>query len=186
MDLTYITLELVCVSLGAGSAFILDSFFILSHRGHKIRQFEFKLLRRLSLLSITSSFGAIIFYLITLSNQFLTSTDMRISIFTSKIIILCVTLLAGIAIRKIHLKALMRHQEKYSHLSESMMLHPDPLVSTAAYSSLSWMFVIFLTALEYKQGATSFHFGFVSIILSYIVLGILASKVAIFVKRRMS
>ena len=184
MNLTYITLELVCISLGAGAAFMFDSFFILSSRYHKIKPLELRILRRLSLLSITSSFGAIIFYGTTIAEQFQGSSDLRISIITSKMIFLAVTLVAGIAMRKVHLKALVRHQGQYAHLSESMSIHPDPLISTASYSTISWMAVIFLTALEFRQVDTFFNFGFISIMTTYIVFGIIFSKFAVYLKKK--
>jgi hypothetical protein len=185
MYLSFLVIELVCISLGAGASFIFDSFFLLSPIHHKIKTFELKMLRRLSLMSIIGGAGALFFYIASLALEFDVTSDIRISVTFSKIIILMLALLTAVALRKIHLSALVRHQEGYGHLSEHLISHPDPFVSTAAFSTVSWMLVIFLTALEYRQADSAFHFGFLAISITYIVLGFFATKAALFIKKRL-
>lgn len=185
MTFAFTVIELVCISLGAGAAFIFDSFFIMSKRFHKIKPFEAALLRRLSLFSIAGSSLALFLYMIVLALQFEIASDMRISLSLAKIIFLSLALLTGLALRKIHLNNLLRHQLNYGHLSEHMIAHPNPLIATAAYSTVSWMAVIFLTAIEYRQADIVFQFGFLHIIIFYIICGFLASKAAVFIKKNL-
>ncbi len=186
MNLALTAFELTCISLGAGAAFLFDSFFFLSAHHHKIKIVELRILKRLSLMSIIGSAGALCFYMTLLALEFESGADIRISVHVSKIIILGFAFLTALALRRIHLTALMRHQSQYSHLSEHMLAHPDPFVGTAAYSTVSWMFIIFITAIEYRDAMSSFNFGFLSILLAYIILGFVAAKVAIFLKKRLN
>jgi len=184
MDLTLSTLELVCISLGAGSAFIFDSFFMLSLKDHKLRKIEVKMLYRISLLGVTSAILALCFYIALVITELQASTDLSIGFATAKLIIFGVALSAGLALRSIHLPALVRHQTDYLHLSERMVEHQNPLIATAAHSTVAWIFVVFLTAVDSRGLVSTLNVTFIPIILTYIAIAYLASHVAVFVKNR--
>jgi hypothetical protein len=142
-------------------------------------------LRRLSLFSVVSAVIALFSYLIYLGLQFETASDVRIGFLLAKIVLMALALLTGLSLRRLHLRALLRHQNTYGHLSDSMVAHTDTLVATAAYSTVAWMAVIVLTAIEYRQAQDAFRFGFLHIIIAYILVGYCASKAAIFLKRNL-
>ena len=189
MDLLFLILQLVGISLGAGAAFIFDCFFIISLKNHRISVREEKILSRLSLLSIIASTVAIFSYIIVLSFQFeensISATGIGFA--TAKLLIFSFALLCGITLRKIHLPALLRHQQTYFHLSESMLLHQDSLISTAIYSTVSWLAVLTLTAIEQKQAIYSVsltQYNFLHIIVIYIAVAITCNYVGLLIKNK--
>ncbi len=195
MIILFNTLELVCISIGAGAAFIFDSFFFISHKKHKVSALEYGMLQRINLLSTVACGFAILAYALEIALTVENSEniignsalDISLDISLSKIILLTVAILAGLTMRKIHLPTLRRHQNEHAHLSETMLEHNRSLVSTAVYSTISWAYVVFLTAV---QTTNDFFYGlnnentFIIIALSYIVICYAMEKVIFHLKNR--
>ncbi len=182
MDLLFTSFELVCLSLGAGSAFIFDSFFALSLKNHKIREYEERMLQRINLFTVVSSSVALISYIMILAFRLEAGLVNTLDIAFAKIFLLAIAFATGMTLRKIHLPALLRHQREYFHLSSKFMLHQDSLVSTAVFSSVSWMMLILLTVLENFKAAEGFDFSILILAIIYIICAIICSKIAIFFK----
>ena len=184
MEVILFSLELVSIALGAGSAFIFSSFFILSLKDHKVQDYEYESLKRLNTFSLMSAFLGIIFYICNTALFFETAPDFDIGQISAKLIIFSLALISEMTLRKIHLPTLMRHQQAYIHLSDKMMHHQDPLISTSVFNLISWIFIILLTSMQYNEFNSEFIFTFPQILISYIVLTFICSKVAIFWKEK--
>lgn len=184
MEFLFLTLEQVCIALGAGSAFIFSSFFILSVKDHIVEHHEYRMLKSLSLFSVISASIGIACFIINTAIYLESSADFRIGLISAKLIIFSLALISEMALRKIHLPNLMRHQKSYFHLSNSMVHHPDPLIATAAFSLISWVFIIFISTIEFRDLAPRISLSFVEIILAYIVTSYLLGKIAILYKER--
>lgn len=182
MEFLFISIEQVAIAIGAGSAFIFSSFFILSLKDHVIKPHEYAMLKSLSLFSVISASIGIVSFIINSALYLESSPDFRISLISAKLIIFALALVAEVTLRKIHMPNLMRHQKDYFHLSDTMSHHPDPLISTAVFSLVSWIYIIFLSALEFRGIASEFSYGFLEISLSYIVCTYVLSKFAIVYK----
>ncbi len=183
MDLFLSTFQLVCISLAAGSSFIFDSFFLLSLKDHKLKLYEKQALFRISLMTVTASIIALGTYITLLITHLDAPSDLEIGFSSAKIIILGIALLCALTLRRIHLPTLVRYQENYFHLSENMVYHQDSLAGTAAFSTVSWLTVIFLTSIEYK-GLTMSDFSFLKIIVTYLTLAMITSHIFVFIKNR--
>lgn len=184
MDLVFQSLEEVSIALGAGSAFIFCFFFILSFKDHKIKPYEYGVLRRLSNISTISVAFATVAFIVNTSLRIEAEQDLAVSTISAKLIILAFLFIAEITLRKIHLPTLMRHQQAYFHLSDTMIHHPDPLVTTASFTIVSWCFVIALTSLDFKGMVSLQHPGFVKVALAYILLCFIVSKIALYFKAK--
>ncbi len=184
MELILIALEQASIALGAGSAFIFSAFFILSIKDHIIKPHEYVMLKSLSLFALISASIGITTFLLNTAIQLESAPDFRIGLISAKLIIFSLAVISEITLRKIHLPNLMRHQKSYMHLSDSMVHHPDPLITTAVFSLISWIFIIFLSTLEFRQISQYVSFSFIEIILAYIVSTFVLSKIAIVFKKR--
>lgn len=184
MEFLFLSLEQVCIALGAGSAFIFSSFFILSVKDHIVKPHEYAMLKSLSLFSLVSASIGIIVFVFNSAIYLESAVDFRIGLISAKLIIFSLALVSEMTLRKIHLPNLMRHQKTYFHLSDTMVHHPDPLIATASFSMVSWIFIIFLSTLEFRQITQYVHLSFVEIILAYIVSAFILSKLAIAFKER--
>jgi hypothetical protein len=184
MDISLTVLELVCISIGAGGALIFDFFFLLSLRDHKVRQYEIKSLKRLNLYSLVCISLSLVTYMTMVALYVERSTDLEIGFSLSKILIMAVAFLSALTLRKIHLPTLERYQNNYLHLSQNMVVHQDSLVATAAFSSVSWLSIILLTTLENRQVDIPFFENGLTIILTFIAVSYVASKVAVYLKKK--
>ncbi|MCF7865060.1 MAG: hypothetical protein K9M11_00955 [Candidatus Pacebacteria bacterium] len=184
MDLLFISLEQVCIAIGAGSAFIFTSFFILSLKNHIIKPHEYVMLKSLSLFSLVSAFLGLICFIINTSFYLESAVDFKIGLVSAKLIIFSLAFLSEMTLRKIHLPTLMRHQKAYFHLSNTMLFHQDPLVATATFSLVSWVFIIFLSALDFRGISSHISLNFVEVIVSYIIISYTLSKLAIYFKEK--
>lgn len=188
MDLLFTSIEGVSIAIGAGAAFIFCSFFILSLRNHVIGPTEYQILKRLSLYSSIGAALGLACFIINTAFYFETglygSEEMQISLIAAKLIFFSIALLGEMTLRKIHLPTLMRHQKAYFHLSDSMHHHPDPLVKTAAWSTVSWFFVIFMSAIELRGLYEAIPVSFISFIILYIVVGFLTSAISTALKEQ--
>jgi uncharacterized membrane protein YedE/YeeE len=184
MDLLLTSIELVCISVGAGSAFIFDSFFMLSLKHHHVQKHEEAMLSRISLYAVTAGGIALGTYILLLSLRLEAGALGTLDLAFSKIFLFSVTLLTSATMRKIHLPTLLRYQKTYFHLSEKFSLHQDALVSTAAYSSLSWIFLIVLTSFEQYRIAEQVSVSLIVLTIAYIFGGIIFSQLAIYFKNK--
>lgn len=184
MEFLFLSLEQVCIALGAGSAFIFSSFFILSVKDHIVKPHEYAMLKSLSLFSLISACIGIVTFVINSAIYLESAADFRIGLISAKLIIFSLALVSEMTLRKIHLPNLMRHQKTYFHLSDSMVHHPDPLIATASFSMVSWIFIIFLSTLEFRQITQYISFSFIEIILAYIVSAFILSRLAIAFKEK--
>lgn len=184
MEFLFLSLEQVCIALGAGSAFIFSSFFILSVKDHIVKPHEYAMLKSLSLFSLVSACIGIVTFVINSAIYLESAVDFRIGLISAKLIIFSLALVSEMTLRKIHLPNLMRHQKTYFHLSDTMVHHPDPLIATASFSMVSWIFIIFLSTLEFRQMTQYIHLSFVEIILAYIVSAFILSKLVIAFKEQ--
>ena len=200
MDLFFLSLEQVSIAIGAGASFIFCSFFVLSFKNHIVKPFEYTTLKRLSLYATVSAGLALVAFIIQTafffeSNIDITNTDVSLILF--QIILLAVALIGEMTIRKIHLPTLMRHQQTYFHLSDSMVDHQDPLIATVSFSIVSWLFIIFFAGLQFRGflGSDSFiqpiapteqfSFNFSLFLLIYIMIGYSLGKLAIWAKEKL-
>ncbi len=126
MAFLFLSLEQVCIALGAGSAFIFSSFFILSVKDHIVKPHEYAMLKSLSLFSLVSACIGIVTFVINSAIYLESAVDFRIGLISAKLIIFSLALVSEMTLRKIHLPNLMRHQKTYFHLSDTMVHHPDP------------------------------------------------------------
>lgn len=184
MDLLFTSLEFVCISLGAGSAFIFDTFFMLSLKKHQIRVYEEKMLQRINLFTVIGSAMALVAYIFTLSFRLEAGSVDALDIAFAKIFLLGIAFVTGVTLRKIHLPTLLRNQRQYFHLSEKFMLHQDSLVSTAVFSTFSWLMLILLTVFENFQEPQIFDFSIFSLAAIYIIGALICSKIAVFIKNQ--
>ena len=184
MEFLFLSLEQVCIALGAGSAFIFSSFFILSVKDHIVKPHEYAMLKSLSLFSLVSACIGIVTFVINSAIYLESAVDFRIGLISAKLIIFSLALVSEMTLRKIHLPNLMRNQKTYFHLSDTMVHHPDPLIATASFSMVSWIFIIFLSTLEFRQMTQYIHLSFVEIILAYIVSAFILSKLVIAFKEQ--
>jgi hypothetical protein len=184
MDVLFYAIELVCIAVGAGSAFIFDSFFTLSLKHHKIQLHEEKMLSQISLFAVISSAIGLMVYTLLLATKLEMGIIQTLDIALLKIILFSIALLTSLTLRKIHLPQLLRYQKQYFHLSLHFGRHQDSLVSTAVYSTVSWMSIIILTVIEeYKQIQFS-SASILSIAILYICVSMLLSQTAIWFKNK--
>jgi hypothetical protein len=134
-------------------------------------------------MTVTSAIISLGIYITILITKLEVSTDILIGFSSAKLIILGIALLCALTLRKIHLPTLVRYQENYFHLSENMVYHQDSLAGTAAFSTVSWLAIIFLTSLEYK-GINISDFSFLKIIVTYFALAMITSHIFVFMKNR--
>lgn len=184
MNVLFYAIELTCIAVGAGSAFIFDSFFTLSLKHHKIQVHEEKMLSQISLFAVISSAIGILVYTLLLASKLEQGLIQVLDIAFLKIILFSIALVTSLTLRKIHLPQLLRYQKQYFHLSLHFGKHQDALVSTAVYSTVSWIGVIVLTVIEeYKQVSLS-SASIVSIAILYICVSMLLSQTAIWFKNK--
>ncbi|MBU3668576.1 MAG: hypothetical protein FGM57_01255 [Candidatus Taylorbacteria bacterium] len=182
MELLFLSLELVSVAVGAGSAFIFDTFFTLSLKDHKIQPHEERMLSRISLFSIISASLGLLVYTFILALQLESGMIGALDIAFAKIFLFAIALLTALTLRKIHLKTLLRYQKTHFHLSLTFGKHDDSIVSTAVFSTLSWIFLITLTALEQYKIAEDISVSIFGVTLAYILIGLVGSRIALYFK----
>lgn len=179
MDLIYYSIFLVSAAIGTGSSFISDVFFIFSFKNHKLKVHEIKILSRLQFTCIVSAILAIISRIILLALQIEANVYIHESLQYSMILILGVILVSTIVLRRFHIPALLRHQQKYTHLSESFKEHHDALITTSALNLISWIFVLILVAIENHSLVLNLpNLGFIKICISYVILAFLSTQIA--------
>jgi hypothetical protein len=184
MNVLLYALELVGISVGAGSAFIFDTFFALSIKDHIIKPFEERMLRRINLFTVTGSTIALVSATLLIAFKLQNADFDTLDISLAEILLLGIGLLTSVTLRKIHLPSIVRHQRVYVHLSNSFATHQDSLVSTAIYSTVSWIFLLFVIACEQESFGQILHSSFYMWLIAYILSGLILSKLAIFFKNK--
>lgn len=181
--LTLLGLYLVAIAIGAGAAFINDLFFIISLKDHVLKRSEIITLKQLNLIQtiliVWIILTEITFFAIQIQNYtlgvFLGST-------VAKLLIEIVVLFCALLLRQVHLPALIRHQNTYSHLSNSFIEHSNSLVGTAVTSLISWFYIVLLTSASFENVIIDFGFG--TTIISYIAICLIASWFFILLKNK--
>lgn len=182
MDVLLHAIELVCIAVGAGSALIFDTFFMLSLKQHKIALHEERMLSSINFFSICSAMIGILVYAFLIALQLESGLLGALDIAFAKIFLFGITLVAGLTVRKIHLPTLLRYQKQYFHLSLTFDRHQDSLVSTGVFSITAWLFLITLTVIEQYKTVQDVHISIFAIGLAYIVLALTLSRLAIYFK----
>lgn len=197
MQILFSTLELVGISLGAGSAMVFDTFFIMSLRNHTIKASESISLYRINLMAIIATTTAIIalnirqaLILENLSES--NYQNLRDENYVVKMFLYSIIFIITLTIRKYHLKTLLRHQHSHAHLSHSFKLHQDSLISAVSFTTVGWIMIIFLMSLEQKyfiyeiENVYSFTSSMTLLfIVSYILIGYIFSKINVYLKTRL-
>lgn len=176
-------IQIVCIALGAAGAFIFDSFFLLSRRQHKVTSTEYSMLQRINLLSLVACSVAMLFFVFEIASYIsnagnnpasMSVANLDLNSLSMKFLLFIIAFMTALTIRKIHLPALRRHQGSYAHLSESFVEHQRSLISTAVYSTVSWMSIIFLSSLETVDGGSILEnfssYNFITLLILYILI----------------
>ena len=173
------TVQLVSIALGAASAFIIDMFFIASLSHSKLRPKEILMVRRMSLLSIVSAFFALFFQTLILFSIQATIPDNFITFSFVTIIFTMAALVCSITLRRVHIPALLRHQNDHAHLSDHHLHHGEEIVLVSTISTVSWVTVLIIYAVA-QIGAYSSPYPF---IIGYIIFVLVMSVLTRFIKR---
>ncbi len=171
MDLTFYVFFLVSAAIGMGSSFIGDIFFIFSYKNYEILLHELRILQRLQFTSIVAAsiaLGARVLYVSELFDQ---QVPIYIGVECCIVLILGLIIITNMVLRKFHLPALIRHQQRHSHLSEGFKDHHDALISSSAFSLISWLSIICIAAVETRGALGSI--GFLHIFFGYAITSFL-------------
>jgi hypothetical protein len=181
--LTLFGTYILAIAVGAGAAIINDLFFIISLKHHRIKRYEFNILRQLSTIQLVLVLWIILaeVTMFAISVQTL-SLQSILGVTIAKLCIEIVILFALLFQRQVYLPELMRHQHAYHHLSDSFLEHSNGLISACSISIVSWFFVVFITSSEYHPKFVDF--GFVLTMGIYLCVMFLATGFFLFMKNR--
>lgn len=179
--ITLTTVQLVAIALGAAAAFIIDMFFIASVSHSKLRPKEILMVSRLSLLSIVSACFALFIQSVILFSINNTIPDNFISFSFITITFTIAALVCSITLRKIHIPALLRHQNNHAHLSDHHLHHGEEIVLVSTISTISWIIVLIIYAIA-QIGAYSSPYPF---IIGYIIFVVVMSVLTKMIKRHL-
>ena len=175
------TVQLVSIALGAGAAFIIDLFFISSLSHSKLRPKEVLMVRRLSLLSITAACVALFIQTFILFSIQATIPDNFLSFSFITILFTIAALVCSITLRKVHIPALLRHQNNHAHLSDHHLHHGEEIVLVSTISTVSWVTVLIIYAIA-QIGEYSSPYPF---IIGYIIFVVVMSVLTRLIKRHL-
>jgi hypothetical protein len=175
------TIQLVSIALGAGSAFIIDLFFIASLSHSKLRPKEVLMVKRLSLLSITAACLALLIQTFILFSIQATIPDNFLSFSFITILFTIAALICSITLRKIHIPALLRHQNNHAHLSDHHLHHGEEIVLVSTISTVSWVTVLVIYAIA-QIGEYLSPYPF---IIGYIIFVVVMSVLTRLIKRHL-
>ncbi len=181
--LTLFGTYILAISVGGGCAIINDLFFILSLKHHVLRRHEIIALKQLNNMQIFLIVWIILceitFFAVQVQNFSIANV---LGATMARIIIEIVLLICALLIRQLHLPTIVRYQHTHGHLSDSFLEHSNGLVGTCVLSLVSWFFIILTTSAAFSNAAIDF--GFVTTILTYIIVSALASWLFISLKNR--
>jgi hypothetical protein len=175
------TIQLVSIALGAGAAFIIDLFFISSLSHSKLRPKEVLMVRQLSLLSIVSACLALFIQTMILFSIKATIPDNFITFSFVTILFTITALVCSITLRRIHIPALLRHQNQHAHLSDHHLHHGEEIVLISTISTVSWVTVLIIYAIA-QIGAYVSPYPF---IIGYIIFVLVMSVLTKLIKRHL-
>lgn len=175
------TVQLVSIALGAAGAFIIDLFFISSLSHSKLRSKEILMVKRLSLLSIVSACSALFIQTLILFSIKAALPDNFISFSFITILFTMAALICSITLRKIHIPALLRHQNDHTHLSDHHLHHGEEIVLVSTISTVSWITVLVIYAIA-QIGEYSSPYPF---IIGYIIFVVIMSVLTRLIKRHL-
>ncbi len=179
--LTLIALYVLAISIGAGCALINDLFFFLSLKHHVLKRHEIVTLRQLNNMQLVLIVWILIAEITMIALNFQYAMNWHLAgVVIAKILIEITVLFTTLLLRQVHLPALIRHQNRYAHLSDSFLEHSNALVSTCALSLVSWFFIVLITSGEFNR--YMMDFGFIQTIMSYIVVSVFAIWLVVFMK----
>ena len=188
MYLLFYIILLSSISLAAGAAFMGDIFFFITLKKRRVALNEIETLKRMSGISMISCVIALFSQIVLTAIIISTSLSLGYEESYLIILLLLITFTCSLTMRNIHLPTLKRHHHDHAHLSDKFIEYHDPLIATAAVSTFSWIFIIFLLSLR-NQGvdvATDFNLGFGNLAVAYILLAYIASHCGILLKRIVS
>ena len=175
------TVQLVSIALGASGAFIIDLFFISSLSHSKLRTKEVLMVKNLNLLSITAACFALFFQTFILFTISGTIPDRFLSFSFVTILFTIVALVCSITLRKVHIPALLRHQNNHAHLSDHHLHHGEEIVLVSTISTVSWVTVLIIYAIA-QIGDYSSPYPF---IIGYIIFVVFMSVLTRLIKRHL-
>lgn len=175
------TVQLVSVALGAAGAFIIDMFFIASLSHSRLRPKEVLMVRRLSLLSISAAIIALFIQTLILFSIEATIPDNFLTFSFVTIIFTIAALVCGITLRKVHIPALLRHQNDHAHLSDHHLHHGEEIVLVSTISTVSWVSVLIVYAVAQMGNYTSPY----PFIIGYIIFVLVMSGLTKMIKRHL-
>lgn len=185
MNIFLFSIHFSTLALGAGSAFIIDLFFVTSAKTRILSARDVKMIYRLNFSALVSVVIALVTDVSIISFEVMNASNSGFSYWLLKLLLLSVVFLAALSLRKIHLPTLLRHQKHNAHLSDSFINHSDALINTVVVSTVTWIFAILATTYEYVA-----NIGRVPTTLSFLILYCVALffsiKVFSFLKERIT
>ena len=175
------TIQLVCIALGAAGAFIIDLFFMSSLSHSKLRPKEFFMVRRLNLLSIVSAIFALFLQTLILFSIPATIPDNFLTFSFITILFTIAAMVCSITLRKVHIPALLRHQEKYAHLSDHHLYHGEEIVLISTISTVSWITVLII----YGVAQEGNYYSPYPFLIGYIIFVLVMSVLTRLIKRHL-
>ncbi len=149
MNIFLFSIHFSALALGAGSAFIIDLFFVTSAKTRTLTARDVKMIFRLNFSALVSVLIALVTDVSIISFEVMSATGSGFSYWLLKLLLLSIVFLAALTLRKIHLPTLLRHQKHSAHLSDSFIYHSDALINTVIVSTITWITAILATTYEY-------------------------------------
>lgn len=174
MNIFLFSIHFSALALGAGSAFIIDLFFVTSAKTRILSTRDVKMIFRLNFAVLFSAVVALVTDVSIISFEVMNASNGGFSYWLLKLLLLSVVFLAALSLRKIHLPTLLRHQKHSAHLSDSFIYHSDALINTVIVSTVTWISAVLATTYEYVA-----NIGEVPTSLSFLILYCIALFVSI-------
>ncbi len=185
MNIFLFSVHFAALALGAGSAFIIDLFFVTSAKTRILSTRDVKMILRLNFSALASVVIALVTDVSIISFEVMNASSGGFSYWLLKLLLLSIVFLASLSLRKIHLPTLFRHQKHSAHLSDSFIYHSDALINTTIVSTITWISAILATTYEYianiKVGPSSLSF-----IILYCIALFLSIKLFSFLKEKIT
>ena len=149
MNIFLFSIHFSALALGAGSAFLIDLFFVTSSKTRILTTRDVKMIFRLNFAAIVSVVIALVTDVSLITFEVMNATENGFSYWLLKLLLLSIIFLAALSLRKIHLPTLLRHQKHSAHLSDSFIYHSDALINTVIVSTITWVSAVLATTYEY-------------------------------------
>lgn len=155
MNIFLFSIHFAALALGAGSAFIIDLFFVTSAKTRILSARDIKMIFRLNSSAVVSVVIALVTDVSIISFEVMQATGTGFSYWILKLLLLSIVFLCALSLRKIHLPTLLRHQKHNAHLSDSFIYHSDSMVNTVVVSTVTWISAVVATTYEYLANVGS-------------------------------